>query len=315
MIQIIVGYTADLFIGDPYWLFHPVRWIGQFILFLESRLLKPESASKQKTKGLILLLLVSGVSFVIPFVILKLAFGVHTLLGLFIESFMIYQIFATKCLDVETKKVYIALKNGDIREARKAISFLVSRDTDDMSVEDIIKASIETIAENLGDGVIAPMFFVVIGGAPLGWYYKSVNTLDSMVGYKNDKFNYYGYCSAKWDDVLNYIPARLTAIFILMAGFVLRFNLRNGIAMLKRDKNNHASPNSAYPESAAAGLLDIQLGGKASYFGEVSLKPTMGDANKKLEVNDLYKIKQLLYTTSVIGLFVLLSIKSIWELI
>lgn len=315
MIQIILGYTADLFIGDPYWLFHPVRWIGQFILFLEKKLLKAETAFKQKTKGLLVLLLVSSVSFVIPFIILKLSFAIHVLLGLVIESFMIYQIFATKCLDVETKKVYMALKTGDIKQARKAISFLVSRDTHDMSVEDIIKASIETIAENIGDGVIAPMFYVVIGGAPLGWYYKSVNTLDSMVGYKNDRFNHYGYCSAKWDDVLNYIPARLTAVFILVAGLFLRFNLRNGIRILKRDKRNHASPNSAFPESAAAGLLDIQIGGKASYFGEVSMKPTMGDANKNIEISDLYKVKQLLYATSLVGLFVLLSIRSLWELI
>ncbi|MBI9011085.1 MAG: cobalamin biosynthesis protein CobD [Clostridiales bacterium] len=315
MVQIILGYTMDLFIGDPYWLFHPVRWIGQLILMLEKRLLKEESGKKQKFKGLLLLIIVSSLSFVIPFYLLRLAFNVHILLGLFVEAFMIYQIFATKCLDVETKKVYKALKSGDINEARKAISYLVSRDTETMTDEDIIKASIETIAENLGDGVIAPMFFVVIGGAPLGWYYKSVNTLDSMVGYKNDKFNHYGYCSAKWDDVLNYVPARLTAIFILMAGLFLRLNLKNGLKMLKRDKHNHSSPNSAFPESAAAGLLDIQLGGKASYFGEVSMKPTMGDANKKIRVEDLYKMKQLLYISSGIGLFVLLCCRSLWELL
>lgn len=315
MIQIILGYTMDLFIGDPYWLFHPVRWIGQFILFLEDKLLKDESSKRTKLKGLILLLLVSGISYLLPAFILLTAFKIHPLLALIIESFMIYQIFATKCLDVETKKVYLALKEGNINEARKAISYLVSRDTDQMTQEDIIKASIETIAENLGDGVVAPMFFVILGGAPLGWYYKSVNTLDSMVGYKNDKFMDYGYCSAKWDDILNYIPARLTAVFILLAGVFLRFNLRNGIKILRRDKRNHSSPNSAYPESAAAGLLDIQLGGKASYFGKVSIKPTMGDKNKTLTIEDLYKTKQLLYTTSLVSMFVLLSFKSIWELL
>ena len=315
MITIVLGYTMDLFIGDPYWLFHPVRWIGQFILFLEGKLLTHESSNKQRTKGLILLLLVSVAAYLVPLVIVIVTFSIHPLLGLLVESFMIYQIFATKCLDVETKKVYIALKQGDMVAARKAISYLVSRDTETMTEEEIIKASIETIAENLGDGIVAPMFYVVIGGAPLGWYYKSVNTLDSMVGYKNDKYNHYGYCSAKWDDVLNYIPARLTAVFILIAGLFLRYNLRNGIQILKRDKKNHASPNSAYPESAAAGLLDIQLGGKASYFGQVSIKPTMGDLNKKLEVEDLLKTKHLLYTTSIVSMFVLLSLKSIWELL
>ena len=310
MSQILIGYGLDLILGDPHFLYHPVRLIGHLIKWLQTRLLNSnDSADMKKFKGLILLLTVSGLSFVLPLYILVLSYKIHPMFAFALEVVMIYQIFATKCLDVETRKVYTALKNNDIKEARKMISYLVSRDTDSMSDEEIIKAAIETIAENLGDGVIAPMFYVMIGGAPLGWYYKSVNTLDSMVGYKNEQYNDFGYCSAKWDDVLNYIPARLTAVFILIAGLILKLDFNNGVNMLKRDKRNHASPNSAYPESAAAGLLRIQLGGKASYFGEVSMKPTMGDQLKKIETEDLNKMKHLLYTTSLVGMVVMVSIR------
>ncbi len=310
MIQIVIGYILDLIIGDPYGLFHPIRWIGSFVRKLEKLLLKEtDSNSSKKFKGLLLLLIVMSTSFIIPYVILYIAFKIHIVLFIIIESFMIFQIFATKCLDVETKKVFRALKNNDLKEARHYISYLVSRDTKEMTEEDIIKAAIETISENLADGVIAPICFVMLGGAPLGWFYKSVNTLDSMVGYKNDKFLYYGFASAKFDDVLNYIPARITALIILLSGVFLKLNVKNGFKMMLRDRHNHASPNSAYPESAAAGLLSIQLGGKASYFGLVSEKPTMGDKIKEVEVNDLKNTSKLLYTTSFIGFVIMLVIK------
>ncbi|MCH4889160.1 cobalamin biosynthesis protein CobD [Acidaminobacter sp. JC074] len=308
MIQITVGYVMDLILGDPYFLYHPVRIIGHLVRFLEKGLLNlNDKPNVQKFKGLILLITVSGLSFLVPFVILLALHKIHPLLNHVMESIMIYQIFATRCLDVETKKVYRALKEGDMETARKMIGYLVSRDTDVMTEEDIIKAAIETIAENLGDGVIAPMFFIFIGGAPLGWYYKGVNTLDSMVGYKNDKYNHYGYFSAKWDDVLNYIPARLTALFIIIAGFFLRLDVKRGMRILARDKRNHSSPNSAYPESAAAGLLGIQLGGKASYFGKVSMKKTMGDPFKPIDLLDLLRTRKLLYMTSIVG-FVVFSL-------
>ena len=310
MIQIIIGYILDLIIGDPYGLFHPVRWIGKYIKKLENILLKESDKPRvQKNKGLLLLFIVMTTAFLIPYVILYIALQIHILLFIVIESFMIFQIFATKCLDVETKKVFRALKNNDLEEARHYISFLVSRDTSEMTTEDIIKAAIETIAENLADGVVAPICFVMLGGAPLGWLYKSVNTLDSMVGYKSEKYLHYGFASARFDDVLNFIPARLTAIFILVAGFFLRLDIKNGFKMMMRDRYNHSSPNSAYPESAAAGLLKIQLGGKASYFGVVSKKPTMGDSIKNIEVKDLKNMSKLLYTTSFIGFIIMLCIK------
>lgn len=312
MVQILVGYTLDLLLGDPHFLYHPVRLIGRLITYLDTKLNKGSNQLK-KMNGLILLILVSGFSFVIPMIILYAVSQVHTLLAVLLESLMIYQLFATRCLDVETRKVYNALKEGNIKDARRYISYLVSRDTDQMSEEDVIKAAIETIAENLGDGVVAPMIYIIMGGAPLGWYYKSVNTLDSMVGYKNEKYEDFGYYSAKWDDVLNYIPARITAIFILIAGWLLKYDLIEGIRILRRDKRNHASPNSAYPESAAAGLLGIQLGGKASYFGVTSTKPTMGDKCKVLNIDDLRKMKNLLYASSMVGMVVLMSLK--WMII
>lgn len=310
MIQIIIGYIMDLIFGDPYNLFHPVRWIGTSITKLEQFLLnKKETPFMQKLSGVTLLVIISGVSFLVPFIMLKLASLLHPILVVILSSWMIYQTFATKCLDVETKKVYKALKENNLKEARHYIGYLVSRDTDEMSEEDILKAAIETIAENLADGVVAPIFYVMIGGAPLGWFYKSVNTLDSMVGYRNEKYLHFGWASARFDDVLNYIPARLTAIFIALAGVILKLDVKHGLKMLKRDRHNHSSPNSAYPESITAGLLGIQLGGKATYFGETSLKPTMGDALKNIEVSDLKSTANILYVTSLVGFLLMLGVR------
>ncbi|MBN2796797.1 MAG: cobalamin biosynthesis protein CobD [Clostridia bacterium] len=308
MIQILIGYCTDLVVGDPYFLFHPVRWIGNLIAFLE-KYLNQGTPSKRKIKGIILVLIVTSISFFVPFMLLILAFKIHLLLGIMLESFMIFQIMATKSLDFETKKVYKALLAKDIVLARKEMSYLVSRDTHQMSEEDIVKAGIETISENLADGVISPLIFIILGGGPLGWLYKSINTMDSMVGYKNERYENFGWAAAKLDDLVNYVPARLTSLFILIAGFFLRLDIKNGIRILKRDRRNHSSPNSAYPESAVAGLLRIQLGGKATYFGKTSLKPTMGDAIKPIEISDMKKTSNILYLTSLVAFVVLMSIK------
>lgn len=311
-----IGYFLDLLIGDPQHWYHPVRAIGSLIQWIEKLLYRSEESNKiKKIKGFILLIVVVGVGYILPLILLILLFKIHILLGLIVESWLIFRAFATRQLDKETKLVYKALKKGDMIEARKYISYLVSRDTKTMTDEDIIKACVETIAENIGDGVIAPMFYAVIGGAPLCWAYKSANTLDSMVGYKNEKYNDFGYASAKFDDVLNYIPARLSSVFILVAGSILRLDTKNGIKIMLRDRHNHSSPNSAYPESAAAGLLGIQLGGKATYFGKTEMKPTMGDALKAIELDDLKKTSYLLYTTSLLGWVVLGLMAWSWRMI
>lgn len=295
------AYILDLLIGDPF-SFHPVIWIGNFIK-------KLDSMKHSKINGLLLLILVSGTSFIVPFTLLYLLNLIHPVLMYLVEIWMIYTIFATKSLDIETRKVFVALKNKDMQEARLQMSYLVSRDTSQLSEEDLIKACVETISENITDGVIAPMIYTVIGGAPLGWYYKSVNTLDSMVGYKNENYKDFGYFSAKWDDVLNYIPARITGILIIFVGVLLRLDTKQGVKVLVRDRRNHASPNSAYSEAAVAGLLNIQLGGKASYFGLVSMKPTMGDSNRKIDKEDIQKTKKIMYMTSFVGLVLFLAIR------
>lgn len=310
MLRIIIGYGLDLIIGDPYWLFHPVRWIGQMISGLESKLRKQnDTHDQQRMKGILLVCLVVCTAYTIPWLLLKLAGHLSFYLAVALEAFMIFQILATRSLDVETRKVYTALKKKDMEGARKAISYLVSRDTKSMTEEEILKACIETIAENLADGVVAPMCFVILGGAPLGWLYKSVNTMDSMVGYKNEKYQYFGRCAARVDDVLNYIPARLSALFILIASFLLRLDVKNAWRMMVRDRHNHSSPNSAYPESVVAGALNVQLGGKATYFGHTTEKPTMGDYNKPLVLDDLRQMKYLLYVTSFVALTILMAIK------
>lgn len=302
MIVFTLGYWLDIFIGDPNNWYHPVQALGKIINMLEQKLLKAGfRKSRKKINGFILLMLLVLIAFILPLLIIKLAFQIHPILAVLIEAWMLFQAFATRQLDRETKRVYKALKEKKMQEARKYMSYLVSRDTGQMSEEDILKATIETISENIGDGIVAPLFYACIGGAPLVWAYKAVNTLDSMVGYKNKRYEDFGYASAKCDDILNYIPARLTSIFILFSGLLLKMNFMQGLKILLRDRKNHASPNSAYPEAAAAGLLGIQLGGKASYFGVVSIKATMGDSDKKIDLKDLKKTSQILYLTSFIA--------------
>lgn len=303
MLAFWLGYLADLIFGDPYWMPHPIRLIGKLIESAEKTIRKfAKGEGALKFGGVLLLIVVVSVSFAVPFGILKLASGVSPYLALAIEVLMVYQILATKCLDVETAKVRKKLELGDLEGARHAISMLVSRDTEKMNEEDIIKAAVETMTENIVDGIISPMFYIAIGGAPLGFAFKAVNTLDSMVGYKNDKYLNLGWASAKFDDLANFIPARLTALLVIVAAFVLRLDYKNAYKILLRDKRNHSSPNSPLSEAPAAGALRIQLGGKAWYFGEMSMKPTMGDPLEEPTVRHIVKSSQLMYATSFIGI-------------
>lgn len=252
--------------------------------------------------GVILLILVTGISYFIPFILLKIANDISYKLAIIIEAIMIYQILATKCLAVETRKVALALNARDLPEARQAISYLVSRDTHIMKEDDIVKATVETISENTIDGIVSPIFFILIGGAPLGWAFKAVNTLDSMVGYKNERYMDFGWASAKFDDVINYIPARITAGFILIISVLLGLDTQNALKIFLRDKRNHDSPNSPIAESVTAGALRIQLGGKASYFGVVSDKPTMGDDLEEPEASHIYDAILIMYGVSFISI-------------
>lgn len=305
MLQLYLGYLLDLIFGDPYSMPHPVRYIGKAISWTEKSLRKIfKTEEALKIGGFLLTFIIVGGTFAFYFFVLYFAGKISTTLAFCLEAFMIYQIFATRCLGDEGRKIYKVLMNGDIEKSRTLISYLVSRDTSAMSEEDIIKATVETITENIIDGIIAPMIFVVIGGAPLGMAYKAANTLDSMVGYKNDKYMNFGYASAKFDDILNYIPARISGLLVVISAFVLGMDYKNSFRILLRDKNNHSSPNSAYSEAASAGALKIQLGGKATYFGVTQMKPTMGDYIEKPAPIHIMKSIRLMHAASFIGLVI-----------
>lgn len=221
-----------------------------------------------------------------------------------LETFWCYQIFAARCLVGESRKVYQKLKEDDLPGARKAVSMIVGRDTENLTAEGVTKAAVETVAENTSDGVTAPLLFLLIGGAPLGFLYKAVNTMDSMLGYKNEKYLYFGRIPAKMDDVFNYIPARLTAWFMVVAAFLTGMDGENAWKIYLRDKRKHASPNSAQSEAVCAGALDVQLAGDAVYFGKVYKKDYIGDAIRKIEPEDILRAGKLMYMTTILMMVV-----------
>lgn len=313
VLPFILGYILDLIIGDPAFIPHPIRGIGLLIDRTET-FLRKENVDL-KLKGLYLLIIVTSICYFSTFLLINI-FGFFNIYARFVvTTFIIFQILATKSLFSETNKVYLALEVGDIDLAKKYLSYLVSRDCHEMKEEDIVTSTIETISENIVDGITAPMFYIALGGAPIGMFYKGVNTLDSMVGYKNDKYKDFGFFSAKFDDILNYIPARLTSVIIILATKILNMDYKNAWEILKRDKRNHSSPNSGFAEAPVAGALGIILGGKVSYFGEVFNKPTMGDDKRKPDIKDIRDTHKIMFLTSLLmfGIYVLIGIWSqIW---
>lgn len=313
--SMLAGFLMDLLLGDPYWLPHPIRLIGNWISFLEKRLLGSKTEEKHTTpeqeqrRGMLLVLAVLSSTVFVTAVLLLGAYRLHPYLGAVIESIMTYQILATKCLKVESMKVYQELKKGDIAASRKAVSMIVGRDTECLDETGVAKAAIETVAENTSDGVIAPMIFTAIGGPILGFFYKAVNTMDSMVGYKNEKYQYFGTAAAKFDDVVNYIPARLSAWLMILASAITHMDWKNAKKIFLRDRYNHKSPNSAQTESVMAGALDVQLAGDAWYFGKLCKKPTIGDAIREIEPEDIRRSHTLLYMTAVLALVVFEVVK------
>ncbi|BCJ99185.1 adenosylcobinamide-phosphate synthase CbiB [Anaerocolumna chitinilytica] len=299
-----IGFVLDLLMGDPYWLPHPIRLIGTLISKLDHVLLttkESERNDKQEFyKGILLTVLVLFITVFSAFLILYLAYWVSPYLGLIVESIMTYQILATKCLKQESMKVYKKLKEKDLSGARKAVSMIVGRDTECLDETGVAKAAIETVAENTSDGVIAPMLFLAVGGPVLGFFYKAVNTMDSMVGYKNDRYLYFGRAAAKLDDAVNFIPARVSAVLMIIASYLggRDYNGRAACKIYKRDRRNHASPNSAHTEAVCAGALGIRLAGNASYFGKMHQKPFIGDATRNVEEEDIVRANCLLYITA-----------------
>ena len=288
----LAGFLMDLLLGDPYWLPHPIRLIGNWISFLEKRLLGSKTEEKhttpeqEKRRGMLLVLAVLSSTVFVTAVLLLGAYRLHPYLGAVIESIMTYQILATKCLKVESMKVYQELKKGDIAASRKAVSMIVGRDTECLDETGVAKAAIETVAENTSDGVIAPMIFTAIGGPILGFFYKAVNTMDSMVGYKNEKYLHFGRFAAKMDDVWNYIPSRISALLMIASAWIFRMDYKRAWAVWKRDRRKHASPNSGFPESAMAGILDCRFGGSHVYHGLLVEKPYIGDNDREISYAD-----------------------------
>ena len=311
LVALVMGYILDLIFGDPYWMPHPVRFIGNLISILEKviRRFMPKTKRGEYIGGIILTVMVVSISMVIPLVIILMAKSINTYLALTVESFMCYQILATKSLKVESMKVYDELAKNDLPSARKAVSMIVGRDTKDLTFSGVAKAAVETVAENTSDGIIAPMIFIAIGGAPMGFFYKAINTMDSMVGYKNEKYMNFGRFAAKLDDVVNYLPARISAYQMILSSFFLRYDYKNAFKIYKRDRYNHASPNSAQTESVCAGALDVQLAGNAYYFGKLYEKPTIGDNIREINYDDIKKANRLLYCTSFISIVIISIIK------
>ena len=295
-LPLIMGFILDFFIGDPYKLPHPIRLIGKLISFLEKKVRK--RFDDLFAGGMILSLTVIILPTIISFLIVFVSYKISIVLGVAIESVLCFYLIAARCLCRESKKVYTAIKNNDIEAGRKAVSMIVGRDTDKLDKDGIIKAAVETVAENASDGVCAPMLFMGLGGAPLGFLYKAVNTLDSMIGYKNDKYILLGRFAAKLDDVLNFIPSRLTALLFIIVSPIIKADMKNAFRIWRRDRFNHASPNSAQTESACAGALHIRLAGDAYYFGKLYKKPYIGDDDRKIDNKDIIKANKLMYLSS-----------------
>lgn len=310
-LAILAGFLLDQLFGDPYWLPHPIRAIGWLISKGETwiRGILPKTPMGEKTGGFFLVALVLGVTGILASGILYLTVHIHPLAGLVVESMMCYQLLAAKSLKTESMKVYHAFEKQDTEGARYAVSMIVGRDTKPLSPQGIMKAAVETVAENTSDGVIAPLFFMAIGGAPLAFLYKAVNTMDSMVGYKNEKYYYFGFAAAKLDDLVNFIPARLSAFVMIAAAFLTGLDGKNAWRIFWRDRFNHKSPNSAQTEAVCAGALRVQLAGNAYYFGKLYEKPTIGDDLRPVENKDIRLANRLMMGTAWLSLVLLLAVR------
>jgi adenosylcobinamide-phosphate synthase len=293
--DLILAIMLDLLIGDPYWFPHPVIYIGKLISRLDKLGRKLCKTNKQiKAFGGLIVVIVAFFSFLVPFMILQISkefFWIYHILNII----LLWTTIATRCLHKEGKKVYDSLAHNDIEDARIKLSYLVGRDTKTLSEDEIVRADVETIAENTSDGVIAPILYAMIGGAPLAMMYKGINTMDSMLGYMNIKYKYIGFFPAKTDDVFNFIPARITGFLICFSAPLVGGNIIESIKVMLRDRKNHKSPNCAYPEGAAAGAMGVQLGGTNVYFGEKMYKPNIGNKIKELKKEHIIDTIKLMY--------------------
>ena len=307
-----VAWLLDYWLGDPPHWPHPVRWMGNLINVMQRQIrLVCKSERALKIGGGVLWLVVVGVTWGASWGVLYLANLVHPWLGWLVEVWMIYTVLAARCLSDAALEVYRALKEGTLSESREKLSWIVGRDTSQLERPQITRAVVETVAENSVDGVIAPLFFLMLGGAPLAMAYKAVNTLDSMVGYKTEKYRAMGYVSARLDDLANYFPARLSWLLLTLAAFCLRANPRQALRIGWRDRHQHSSPNCAWPEATVAGALGIRLGGPNTYFGEQVDKPWIGDERRDVAIDDITLTIQLMMLASLFALLLFAAMRAL----
>ena len=301
---VLGGFVLDAIFGDPAWLPHPVVLMGKAITALEKRLRTqfPKTPQGELCGGAVLAAVLPVGTFLITALVCRLAAALHPLAGLAVQMFWCAQALAAKGLAQESRNVYKELQKQDLPAARKAVARIVGRDTQNLTAEGVTKAAVETVAENASDGVIAPLLYMLLGGAPLALTYKAINTMDSMLGYKNQKYLYFGRAAARLDDVANYLPSRLAGLLWVAAAALTGSSARGAWKIWRRDRHNHASPNSAQTESACAGALGVQLAGPAYYFGEYYDKPTIGDALRPVEPKDILRADRMMYAESLLAL-------------
>lgn len=316
-IAVAAGFIMDMLFGDPSWIKHPVVIIGKLINIMEKALrrLFPETDRGEFAAGLVMAVIIPLVVLVITAGVCITAYRIHPVLCLLIETIWCWQAFSMKGLKTESMNVYCCLDAGDLPASRKAVGRIVGRDTAELDETGVTKAAVETVAENFGDGVMSPMVFMIIGGAPLAMFYKSINTMDSMVGYKNRKYLYFGRAAAKLDDFVNYIPARLGGIMWVIGAALSGYDYKNSWKIWRRDRRNHASPNSAQTEAACAGALGIRLAGPAYYFGEYYDKPYIGDAVNDISYEDIKASNKMMYCAGIAAVASAVVIRAVITLV
>ena len=310
---VLGGFVLDTLFGDPPWLPHPVVLMGKAISALENRLRArlPQTPQGELLGGAVVAFTLPVGTFLLTSLVCLGAAKLSPWLGLAVQMFWCGQALAAKGLAQESTNVYRALIKPDLPAARKAVSRIVGRDTQNLTLEGVTKAAVETVAENASDGVIAPLLYMLLGGAPLALTYKAINTMDSMLGYKNEKYLYFGRAAAKLDDAANYLPSRLAGLLWCAAAALTGNSPKGAWRIWRRDRRCHASPNSAQTESACAGALGVQLAGPAYYFGEYYAKPTIGDPLRPIEPEDIRRANRMMYAESVLALAIGLAVRAI----
>jgi adenosylcobinamide-phosphate synthase len=300
-IGLICAYLLDFILGDPEWSLHPIRIIGNTVEYLENIFRKiKKNILGEKVAGILLCALVVISTYVITWSIIYLSYTLNVYFGISVTTLLAYATLSTRSLGRAAEKVRNCLKEGDDESAKKVLSLIVGRDTMKLDRSEIIRATIETVAENTSDGIIAPFFYLILGGTPLGMAYKAVNTLDSMVGYKNERYLAFGWASAKLDDIANYLPARITGILLIVAAVFLRKDWKSAYLTVRKDAKKHMSPNSGYPESAVAGALRVQLGG-TNYYGGIPVRTArLGNNGGELSEDNIGEVVSMMYLTSLL---------------